>query len=122
MPNDATTLTPASTPVSFPYELDQGPGRHRIGLICLASDYATERDFMNMRPSDDVAVYTSRVRNANPTTVDNLRAMAPRLEQAAALIIPAGPVAPVPAQPQELPWARAYPSPRPPPAPHRDIP
>ena len=45
---------------------------------------------MNMRPSDDVAVYTSRVRNANPTTVENLRAMAPLLEQAAALIIPAG--------------------------------
>lgn len=80
----------ASTPVRAAYRLDDGPGRHRIGLIALASDYATERDFMNLRPSDDVAVYTSRVHNVNPCTVENLRAMAPKLTEAAALILPDG--------------------------------
>ncbi|MEM7224285.1 MAG: aspartate/glutamate racemase family protein [Pseudomonadota bacterium] len=90
MPSDATTEIPASTPVAAPYELDAGPGRHRIGLICLASDYATERDFINMRPSDQVTVFTSRVRNVNPVTVENLRTMTPRLEEAAGLIVPDG--------------------------------
>ena len=79
-----------SEPVRVPYELDAGPGRYRIGLIALASDYATERDFINMRPSDEVVVYTSRVRNVNPVTVENLRAMAPRLTESASLIVPDG--------------------------------
>lgn len=79
-----------SEPVRVPYELDAGPGRHRIGLIALASDYVTERDFINMRPSDDVTIYTNRVRNVNPCTVENLRTMAPRLAESAALILPEG--------------------------------
>ena len=45
---------------------------------------------MNMRPSDEVAVYTSRVANSNPVTVENLRSMTPRLEEAARLILPEG--------------------------------
>ena len=68
--------------------LDNGPGAHRIGLIALASDYVVERDFMNMRPSDEVAVFVSRVLNVNPCTVENLRTMGPRLADAASLIIP----------------------------------
>ena len=51
--------------------LDKGPGAHRIGLIALASDYVVERDFMNMRPADEVAVFVSRVLNVNPCTVEN---------------------------------------------------
>ena len=90
MPHDTATLAPASTPVSVAYSLDEGPGRYRIGLIVLASDHATERDFANMRPSDEVVVYASRVRNANPVTVANLRTMAPRLQEAADLILPDG--------------------------------
>ncbi|MEC9079453.1 MAG: aspartate/glutamate racemase family protein [Pseudomonadota bacterium] len=70
--------------------LDNGPGAHRIGLIALASDYVVERDFMNMRPSDEVAVFVSRVLNVNPCTVENLRTMGPRLADAASLIIPDG--------------------------------
>ena len=80
----------ASEAVRSAYTLDDGPGRHRIGLIALASDYVTERDFMNMRPNDDVVIYTSRVRNANPCTVENLRTMAPLLTEAASLILPQG--------------------------------
>jgi maleate isomerase len=74
--------------VQAPYELDDGPGRHRIGLIALATDHATERDFMNMRPCDDVVVYTSRLRNTNPCTVENLRTMGPLLTEATSLILP----------------------------------
>jgi maleate isomerase len=78
----------AAQPVKAAYELDQGAARHRIGLIALASDQATERDFANMRPSDAVAVYVSRVRNVNPVTVENLRRMAPLITESTALILP----------------------------------
>ena len=75
-----TSASPADTfisePVRTPYSLDAGPGRYRIGLVVLASDYVTERDFINMRPSDEVTIHTSRVRNVNPVTVENLRKMA----------------------------------------------
>ena len=80
----------AATPLKTQTTLDDGPGRHRIGLIALASDYAVERDFMNMRPGDEVAVFVSRVLNVNPCTVENLRTMGPRLADAASLIIPDG--------------------------------
>ena len=78
----------ASEPVRTDYVLDAGPGAYRIGLIALATDHATERDFMNMRPGDDVVIYTSRVRNLNPCTVENLQTMAPLLTEAASLILP----------------------------------
>ena len=78
----------ASEPVRADYVLDGGPGAHRIGLIALATDHATERDFMNMRPGDEVVIYTSRVRNINPCTVENLQTMAPLLTEAASLILP----------------------------------
>jgi len=79
-----------SEPVRTPYSLDAGPGRYRIGLVVLASDYVTERDFINMRPSDEVTIHTSRVRNVNPVTVENLRKMAPLITESASLIIPDG--------------------------------
>ena len=44
--------------VSTRFELDAGPARHRIGLIALDSDVATERDFHAMLPPD-VMFYTS---------------------------------------------------------------
>jgi maleate isomerase len=72
------------------FALDEGPGRHRIGLVTLASDHVTERDFTNMRPSDDVVVYVSRIRNVNPCTVENLRKMAPKLTDSVSLMIPDG--------------------------------
>ncbi len=78
----------ASEPVRASYVLDAGPGACRIGLIALATDHATERDFMNMRPGDEVVIYTSRVRNINPCTVENLQTMAPLLTEAASLILP----------------------------------
>jgi maleate isomerase len=90
MNSEATAMALRADPIRSGYDLDEGPGRHRIGLIALASDYASERDFMNMRPSDDVVVYVSRIRNVNPCTVENLRTMAPKLSDAVSLIIPEG--------------------------------
>lgn len=71
---------------------DARPARYRIGLIALATDHTTERDFARMCPRDEVAVYVSRVLNHNPTTVENLRRMAPRLSDAAALLLPEEPL------------------------------
>ena len=92
--NDITPSRPAVTLAAHPirpgFKLDDGPGLYRIGLITLASDYVTERDFMNMRPSDDVVIYTSRILNANPCTAENLLTMAPRLADSVSLIIPQG--------------------------------
>ena len=71
---------------------DPRPARWRIGLIALATDHTTERDFARMCPSEAVAIYVSRVLNQNPTTVENLRRMAPRLSDAASLILPEEPL------------------------------
>ena len=69
---------------------DEGPGRFRIGLVALSNDYVTERDFMNMRPNDDVVIYTSRVPNTPDCTVETLQQMQPHITQAASLIVPEG--------------------------------
>ena len=79
-----------STPVSGGFTPDNGPGRHRIGLITLANDYATERDFINAKPGDDVALFVTRVENTPDCTVETLPLMAPHIAKAAELVIPDG--------------------------------
>ena len=69
---------------------DQGPGKFRIGLVTLSNDYVTERDFMNMRPSDDVVIYTSRLLNTPQCTLETLKAMAPKITEATSLLVPEG--------------------------------
>ncbi len=64
----------------------------RMGLIALATDLTSERDFAKLMPHDQVGVYTTRVAYQNPTTPENLRHMAPRLTAAAALILPGEPL------------------------------
>mgnify|MGYP006118141469 CR=1 FL=1 len=71
-------------------KLDDGPGKYRIGLVTLSNDYVTERDFMNMRPSDDVAIFTSRLLNTPECTVETLSEMAPHITKATSLIVPEG--------------------------------
>ncbi len=78
----------ATQPVTESYELDAGAARHRIGLIALATDEATERDFHRMLPDDEVMFYTSRVQDSNPVTVENLRKMGPRLTESASQLLP----------------------------------
>ncbi|WP_306120107.1 MULTISPECIES: aspartate/glutamate racemase family protein [unclassified Roseitalea] len=59
----------------------------RLGLIVLASDLTTEPDFATMLAPSGAVIHVTRVRNANPVTPANLRAMAGRLTEAAALLI-----------------------------------
>ena len=79
-----------STPAGVTFTTDGGPGKHRIGLIVLSNDYVTERDFINARPSDDVALYTSRVLNTAECSLETLPRMAPHITAAAGLIVPQG--------------------------------
>ena len=89
MPGQVDTLPRYQTVTASPL-LDAGPGKYRIGLITLSNDYVTERDFINMRPCDDVVIYTSRVPNTPQCTVETLSEMAPHITTAAALLVPEG--------------------------------
>lgn len=71
-------------------QFDEGPGKFRIGLVTLSNDYVTERDFINMRPSDDVVIYTSRLLNTPQCTLETLQAMAPKITEATSLLVPEG--------------------------------
>ena len=70
--------------------LDQGPGKYRIGLLVLSNDYVTERDFINMRPSDEVALFCSRLPNTPECTVETLQEMTTHITHSTALILPEG--------------------------------
>ncbi len=78
------------TSVSHATQYDEGPGKYRIGIVALSNDYVIERDFINMRPSDSVAIYTSRLQNTQDCTVETLQAMAPEISKVAALLVPEG--------------------------------
>jgi maleate isomerase len=67
---------------------EEGSAIKRLGLIALATDLTSERDFARLVPSDRAAVHTTRVAYDNPTTPDNLRKMAPNLTAAADLLVP----------------------------------
>lgn len=78
-----TTLTPPP---------DLAPDRTiRLGAVVLATDPTIESDLNSMLP-DGVALHVTRIAFANPTTPENLRAMAPRLMAAADLILPGVPL------------------------------
>lgn len=59
----------------------------RIGVIALATDFNIEQDLRRIYPQG-VEIFTSRVRNVNPLTIENLRAMAPGIGTAADAILP----------------------------------
>lgn len=72
---------------------DAGPGpAARIGLLVLATDQvsegATRAMIQAMGPAEAVALYVSRLANANPTTAANLRSMAPAIAAAVELLLP----------------------------------
>lgn len=60
----------------------------RLGLVALSTDLTFERDAAKVVPQDRGALHVSRIAFANPTTPANLRAMAPRLSDAADLLVP----------------------------------
>ena len=69
------------------FSLDEiGPGG-RIGLIALATDCNSEQDLRRIFPQD-IEIFTNRVLNTNPVTLENLRNMAGDISRAAAGILP----------------------------------
>ena len=73
--------------VGVRYEPDEGPGRYRIGLVVPAEDAVSERDFRLMQPSDEVAVFTTRIETTQVCTVEELRKMGPLLSKTASLVL-----------------------------------
>ena len=59
----------------------------RIGVISLATDFNIEADLQRMYPGD-VQFFTSRVKNVNPLTIENLKTMAPGISATADTILP----------------------------------
>ena len=64
----------------------------RLGAVVLATDLTIEGDLAALMPPD-AALHVTRIPYANPTTPENLRAMAPHLAVAADLILPGMPLA-----------------------------
>lgn len=83
----ANSLPVVTRKVSVDYRSDGGPAKHRIGLIALDSDVATEYDFHRMLP-DDVMFYTARMPCPNPITVENLRRQGSTLTDTVKQILP----------------------------------
>lgn len=71
--------------ISYTLE-DIAPGG-RIGLLALATDYNSETDLRRILP-DGVDLFTNRVLNANPLTIENLQAMAGDVTRAASGVLP----------------------------------
>jgi len=73
---------------TLPVQYDAADAIKRIGLLALATDLTIERDFARIIPPDRAGVYATRVAYENPTTLENLRRMVPRLTAATELILP----------------------------------
>lgn len=74
--------------IDMDFELEDIAPGGRIGLIALATDYNSETDLRRILPAG-VELFTNRVLNANPLTLENLRAMTGDVTRAAAGILPA---------------------------------
>lgn len=72
----------------LPIRFAERAATERLGLIALATDLTSERDFARLVPADKAAVHVARVAYENPTTPENLARMSPRLSEAAELILP----------------------------------
>ncbi len=78
-------ITPELANIS--YKPDPVGPAGRVGLITLATDFNSEDDLRLILPTD-VRLFTTRIANANPITVDSLRAMADDLPRAARTLLP----------------------------------
>ncbi len=77
----------------LPYESDEGLGtRATIGLVVLSSDQTIEYEYRRLLNLPGVAVYQSRIANANVVSRDNLRAMEAGLTEATRLLLPEVPI------------------------------
>lgn len=71
----------------YEYEFETIDPLGRIGVIALATDFNIETDLRRLVPVG-VEVLTNRVLNANPISLESLRAMAPDIARAGAGILP----------------------------------
>ncbi|MGH7102432.1 MAG: maleate cis-trans isomerase family protein [Acetobacteraceae bacterium] len=70
-------------------KLDQGiSARAAIGLLVLATDQTMEHEFRRLVRLPGVGLYVARLHNDAEITPDTLRALAPRIAPATALILP----------------------------------
>ncbi|MEH6545820.1 MAG: hypothetical protein V7701_05300 [Sneathiella sp.] len=69
------------------YTLENIAPGGRIGLLLLATDFNSETDLRRIFPAG-VDVFTNRVLNANPLTIENLQAMTDDIPRAAGGILP----------------------------------
>jgi maleate isomerase len=76
-----------SVMIEHDIKLDDVAPAGRIGLIALATDFNSEQDLRRMYPNG-VEIFTNRVLNANPVTMQNLRNMAGDISRAAGGILP----------------------------------
>ena len=76
-----------SETIKEPVELDKIAPLGRVGLLALATDFNSEQDLRRMFP-EGLEIFTNRIKNANPTTIANLRAMAGDITRAAEGILP----------------------------------
>lgn len=75
------------TTIQHQQPLDHLASAGRVGVISLATDFNIETDLKRMYP-EQVGFFTSRVRNYNPLTLENLRRMTPGISAAADSILP----------------------------------
>lgn len=68
-------------------ELDIIAPLGRVGLLALATDFNSEQDLRRIFP-EGVEIFTNRVKNANPLTIENLLAMTGDVTRAAEGILP----------------------------------
>jgi len=77
----------------LPYESDEGLGtRATIGLVVLSSDQTIEQEYRQLLNLPGVAIYHSRIANANEVSRESLRAMEAGLTEATRLLLPDVPV------------------------------
>lgn len=85
-------MTPLQVPpVTAAYaavHLDPVASVRRVGFVLLSTDLTSERDAASVLGPEHIAVHVSRLFFENPTTPENLRRMAPRLTEAADLLVP----------------------------------
>lgn len=62
--------------------------KYRVGLVVLATDHTTERDFARLMDPATTGIYANRIAFENPTTHESLMRTGPRLTAAAAQILP----------------------------------
>lgn len=93
MLSQADDKSPEVNLKNLPYESDEGLGtRATIGLVVLSSDQTIEQEYRRLLGLPGVAVYHSRIANANVVSRENLRAMEAGLTEATRLLLPETPV------------------------------